>query len=589
MKKIIFILFAALSVAGLLLASTPAERMSRYLTLKGMQATIERDPASAYELYKKALAANPDNLEAGYSYGVSIISMADDTAKLHEGLDYMLRYVESYPADITEVQNYAYICREAGKTDEALRVLARLAELNPDNSEILPLMGETATAGGDMKAAREYYTRYEAKEGVSPELSLRKMSLWLYEKDTVNALAETDRLIASNPSIPDFYLLKGNLYSYLDKQDSALVMYRKAESIDPKNGGVKLALAGWYQQAKDSLKYDEAVYEALLSEDIDLEVKLEMLAEYVTPLLEAKASTAHADYLLGTLREQYPHEAEIQDFSARYSAAKSDWKNAIEQIQVAIDMEPDNNAYKTQKLSYLVADKRYDDAIREYEAVRDTSMNTRLELFFYGAAAYTGAGLDEKAKTDAIALLGKILPNVAPGDTLKAADLAALNANGTRMVANIYSIIGDIDYRAKDMAGMRLAYNNALTANPDDPMTLNNYAYYLCESGGDLEKALQMSKTAITQAPDNATFLDTYAWILFKRREYKEALTYQRSALEKAEGDDLSYDLYDHLGDILFMNGLPKEALEQWQKALKLEPDNELLKKKVKYKTYFYE
>ncbi len=37
------------------------------------------------------------------------------------------------------------------------------------------------------------------------------------------------------------------------------------------------------------------------------------------------------------------------------------------------------------------------------------------------------------------------------------------------------------------------------------------------------------------------------------------------------------------------MNGEPQKALEFWEKALALDPDNELLQRKVKHKTYFYE
>ena len=79
--------------------------------------------------------------------------------------------------------------------------------------------------------------------------------------------------------------------------------------------------------------------------------------------------------------------------------------------------------------------------------------------------------------------------------------------------------------------------------------------------------------------------------MLFKKKDYKEALEYQRKALEAAEknGQVENAEFYSHYGDILFMNHLPEEALENWKKALKLEPDDELLKKKVENKTFFYE
>ena len=99
-----------------------------------------------------------------------------------------------------------------------------------------------------------------------------------------------------------------------------------------------------------------------------------------------------------------------------------------------------------------------------------------------------------------------------------------------------------------------------------------------------------MSHDAILADPENATYLDTYAWVLFKRKEYAEALEYQKKAVEAAEKEGQeAAEFYHHLGDILFMNHQPAEALDNWKKALNLEPDNELLKKKVAHKTFFYE
>ena len=87
---------------------------------------------------------------------------------------------------------------------------------------------------------------------------------------------------------------------------------------------------------------------------------------------------------------------------------------------------------------------------------------------------------------------------------------------------------------------------------------------------------------------ENDSYLDTYAWICFKKADYKTALEYILKAIEFTEGD-LSAELYEHYGDILFMNGDPKKALEQWKKAYEQNPDSELLKRKVMNKTYFYE
>ena len=85
---------------------------------------------------------------------------------------------------------------------------------------------------------------------------------------------------------------------------------------------------------------------------------------------------------------------------------------------------------------------------------------------------------------------------------------------------------------------------------------------------------------------DEPTSQDTYAWVLFKKKEYPEAKAAIDRAIELT--DDPSSDIFEHAGDIYFMNGDPDGAVKFWEKALKLDPDNDLLKRKVRHKTYFY-
>ena len=69
-------------------------------------------------------------------------------------------------------------------------------------------------------------------------------------------------------------------------------------------------------------------------------------------------------------------------------------------------------------------------------------------------------------------------------------------------------------------------------------------------------------------------------------KQYDRAQYYIEEAFKYS--DEPSAELYHHAGDIYFMTGDPDKAVEYWQQALDLEPDNEMLQRKVKHKTYFY-
>ena len=154
-------------------------------------------------------------------------------------------------------------------------------------------------------------------------------------------------------------------------------------------------------------------------------------------------------------------------------------------------------------------------------------------------------------------------------------------------VSQVLSSIGDTYYAKGVTDSAFVYYDRAIKTNPENLLALNNCAYYLAEAGKDLDKAEQMSAITVKQQPDNSTSLDTYAWIMFKKKDYVEAMAYIDKALENSE--EPSEELYHHAGDIYFMNAEPAIALDFWEKALALDPQNELLKKKVKHKTYFFE
>lgn len=118
-------------------------------------------------------------------------------------------------------------------------------------------------------------------------------------------------------------------------------------------------------------------------------------------------------------------------------------------------------------------------------------------------------------------------------------------------------------------------------------LALNNYAYLLAVEGRDLEHAERMSARTIQERPDDINSLDTYAWILFRQKKYTEALVYIQKALDLAK--EPAEELYSHAGDIYFWNGDHEKAVEFWEQALRLAPDNDLLKRKVRHKTFFFE
>lgn len=98
-----------------------------------------------------------------------------------------------------------------------------------------------------------------------------------------------------------------------------------------------------------------------------------------------------------------------------------------------------------------------------------------------------------------------------------------LSQGDTSTVVSLLGYVGDCYHQLGDPRSAYKIYEQALKIDPDYCPVLNNYAYYLSEAGKRLSKAAMMSLRTIELEPDNPTYLDTYGWILYLQRKYKEA------------------------------------------------------------------
>lgn len=573
---------------------SPQRLKARYYYLEGARQRAEENALEAYEYYKKAYLTDSSYVEAANAYGS--LRMAINTEALQNPLerkrsmDMIRSYVDTYPADSYESRFYAYLATQLDSLPEAIRIYERLDSLCPKETINLVQLADVYMADHNPDMAISALERYEKAEGKSPQVSLKKMSIHINAGDTTAAVDEASALINHNPKEPTYRILKGNLFEVIGNNDSTLAYYKQAEELNPANGMAKISLANYYKNVGDSAAYDEKMYEALLSEDFDIDDKTSILQEYLQTLLNDSSDTSRGDHLFSVLMEQYPHEPSVLDLSARYNGAKGDYKEAEAQIEYAIDLNPAEANYWGQLMRYQLADERGADAMATYKrAGEHIEVTDGMTLMYASAAAVEK---DFATAENAYAeLIHEADPSLPLTDSIADTGiLSKLNFEGITRLSTLYNMLGDMYYSAEQLDKAFRAYDNSLFFYPQNQLTLNNYAYFLTETGGDLDKALEMSHDAILADPENATYLDTYAWVLFKRKEYAEALEYQKKAVEAAEKEGQeAAEFYHHLGDILFMNHQPAEALDNWKKALNLEPDNELLKKKVAHKTFFYE
>lgn len=143
--------------------------------------------------------------------------------------------------------------------------------------------------------------------------------------------------------------------------------------------------------------------------------------------------------------------------------------------------------------------------------------------------------------------------------------LEVADSTDNEVQSELISSMGDMYYASGRPDSAFVQYTRAIALNPNNLLALNNCAYHMACEEKDLEQALKMIEKVVIAKPDDDTSLDTYAWVLFKMKNYTKAKEQIDRTLEVC--DEPSAELLEHAGDIYFMNGLPDEALSYWQKA----------------------
>jgi len=569
----------------------PDHAKARYYYVEGSVALAEGRQPEAYEMFKKAALTDPTYEEANYAYALMRFTMRNDTLQspmqLRRSLDMMRPFVDAYPSESGEAMNYSFIAAQTGDLNEAIRVAERTETLNPSLTATLLQLAQYYAAKQDMDRAIQALERYERIEGESPELSIRKLQFMFNKGDTVGVLSESLRLVEEHPVSTDYLIIRGNVFDLLEMPDSAFECYSKAEQIDPEDGNAKLSLADYYLAKGDSAAYDRKSAEAILSENVMLEEKLEMMTRYMHNIINDSADSRRVVPLFDGLLRQYPHELKVLDLGAQFFAATKNLSRAQELMSYATDLEADNPDYWSRLASFYYVDEKYDKTIQTCEkALAKLDEEPRGLMFVYSAAAVM-LGNWNLANDIYLRLLHQDLPDASLTDStdvvLKKA--GALPYETLTRIGDIFSMAADASHKLGDVPLSLSQYETSIALNPDNAMALNNYAYYLAQEGGDLAKAEDLSTRSLEKDPDNPTYIDTLAWIYYMQGKYEEALATQESAIEKATSQDsMSAEYWDHLGDIQFRCGQTDKAVESWKKALKLDKDNKAIADKIKHR-----
>lgn len=453
-----------------------------------------------------------------------------------------------------------------GNWKAAIAVYERIVDSAHSKSEIYKSLYTLYYNDNNYEKAIEVLEKIESLEGKSSELTLLQVEQLMMLGKHNEAIAIIEQAIAENPDDTRFMTLKGEVYAVAGNYALAEETYLNILERYPDNVMTLTSLVNLYAQVEDYDAFCNTVERLIKNEKVDTEIRLKNLVTYVLYKESTDSASIRPFYqeLLQLPFDQLELHESYADYLEYKNADKSELVPIYEKI---VELDSENVTAIVKLLQYAIEDEDK-NAVCKYADEALLYLPEKIELYFYKGFSHY--------------LLGNKKESI---DIYKEGLAKRGSDTDPDVVAAVFTTLGDTYHDLDMVKECYAAYDSALVYDPYRLDVLNNYSYYLSLEEKELQKALEMSHRTITTEPDNQTYLDTYAWILFKLGRYEEAKAYAEKIISLDE--DMSYVVLHHIGDIFAKCGNIDKAVTYWEMARDAGDETKILNKKIKKRKYY--
>jgi len=461
----------------------------------------------------------------------------------------------------------AQIYQQTKKFSEAADIYTGLLKEEPENLEYIYMKAALLASSERFDEAIDAYNEMEKETGINEQISVAKQQIYVQSGNIDKAFDEINKLIENNPNEAKYFGLLADLYQSQGDKENALINYQKIKELDPENGFVHFSLANYYIENNEPEKSFEETKNGFTSPSVDIQTKLQLYYMLTANPVQSKLTVEQQEELIQILLEKHPGNAMVHNVYAETLIKQNKLKEAQTELQKGLEIN--NNDYVVwERLMFIDNDLQdWDGLYKHTKKVVELFPNQPQGYFFNALACVQLESFEEAVKISDEGL-----------------DYVVDNP---QLEANFLMLKGESVYKSDKKEEAFEIFDKAVEIDPNNHLTLNNYAYYLSIDGSNLDKAERMSGKVVERFPDNSTYLDTHAWVLFRKGEYTLAKFYMETAIKN--GGEENAVLLEHYGDILYKAGKVEEAVENWIKAKELDSESETIDKKIKEKKYIEE
>lgn len=514
-----------------------------YYFLEAVRMKQKGEYDAAFELYRHCLDIYPGS--AATLYEISQFYMA--LGQEEKGEQALKQAVRSDESNFWYKQTLAAYYQNKRDLPKAIAVYEDMAQQFPSRLEPLVALIELYNQTKSYQEVVKTLNRLEELDGKSEQISMEKFRMYLLMNNQEQAFQEIENLSKEYPYDMRYQTILGDVYLNNGHPQEAYDTYQKILKEEPGYAPALLSMASYYQKTGQDSLYHVQLDTILLNEDVESATKMDIMRQLIVQSEQTTKDSTQIVSLFNEILKRPQQNADLAMLCAQYLITKHMEKESVPVLYQVLTLDPENKPARLQLLSYAIRDNNLDEVIKVASPALEYNPDA-MEFYYYLGLAYY-----QKEDTN------KALDVFQKG-------IKQVNAKSDKViVSDFYAILGDI-YNLKEMkAEAYAAYDSSLVYNPNNIATLNNYAYYLSVERKNLDKAEEMSYRTVKAEPENATYLDTYAWILFEKERYTEARIYIEQAMKN--GGDSSRVIMEHCGDIYYKLGEKDKALEYWKKA----------------------
>ena len=545
-----------------------------YYFLEAVRMKQKGDYDAAFELYGRCLEIYPGSAAVLYELSQFYMFLGQE----QKGEEALKQAVRRDDGNFWYKQTLASYYQQKQDWLKAVTVYEDMAQIFPARLEPLLSLADLYGRTKSYDRLVAVLDRIEELDGKSEQISMEKFRAYLQMDNMERAFGEIQSLTDEYPYDMRYRTVMGDMYLSVGRNDEALKVYSEILKVEPDYAPAMISLASYYQKTGQDSLYAVQTDSILVNENVEPGVKMNFMRQLI---LKSEQTDRDSTKIIGLFEKMMGRKqttADVAMLYAQYLISKKMEKESVPVLDRVLSIDPENKPARLQLLGYAISRNDPDEVIRVAEPALVYSPDAMEFYYYLGMAHY------QKEQTD------KALEVFCKG-------VQQINEKSDKGIASdFYSILGDLYHQREMKAEAYAAYDSSLVYNPKNINTLNNYAYYLSVERTDLDKAEEMSFITVKEEPENATYLDTYAWILFEKGRYTEARIYIEQAMRN--GGDKSQVIVEHCGDIYFKLGEKEKAVEMWKKALTIEeptdegtvprPEKEIkrLKRKVALKRY---